>query len=156
MDRKYDCPINLAYCIDMSDIEGDDAMPTLLRRLPRYFEKPKNNQGYGIYVSHNNKVLFINVRGKMEVEFSLVDSSAAGYHAETDGESEYACMSEEDFRQILIDAFKECANDIVDCDVYNNDGTFYKTAYLSETIGDYLCQEDVGYPSDEEIWGLLA
>ena len=160
MTRKLNYPINLAYCIDTNEMEADskDAMRKLLDRLPEYFKRPQNNRGFNVFVSHNNDVLIINIRGDMEVDYSLVNTSSPSYHIETDGETSFDCMTREDFDQIIVDAFEKCATDILDTDIYEHDGSHVKTVYLSDSIRYFISDfnDDVGYPHDDDIWGLVA
>lgn len=158
MEKKYKCPINLAYFIYTDEFEDKTAMTLLFRRLPEYFKRLVNNKGYDIYVSRNADTLIINIRGAMTVDFTLVDTSSADYHYEADGESSFDCMTREDFDQIVIGAFEECANDIIDTDIYECDGSHVKTVYLSDSIGYHISDynKDVGYPCEEDIWELVA
>ena len=159
MNRKEKYPVNLSYCIYLDELEADpeDSMHKLLDRLPEYFRHAKNNCGYNVLISRNNDTLILNIRGDMEIDFTLVDTSAVGYHYEIDGESSFDCMTREDFDRIVINAMKECAKDILDTDIYEHDGSHVKTVHLSDSISYFLADynKNVGYPCDDDIWGLV-
>ena len=57
------------------------------------------------------------------------------------------------FDQIIIDAFEECVNDIIDTDIYECDGLHVRTVRSPDSIGDLIndYNKDVGYPYDDEI-----
>lgn len=155
MEKKCECPINLAYCIDMTMAADSYSASRLAIDLDEYFEDQKHNGGFDIHAFTNNGKIIITIRGNMPVEYTLVDTSSASYHYETDGESSFDCMTEKDFRQIIINAFRECATDILSAEILEKDGSI-RNIYMSEDIEDYLSwNEDVGYPSDHLIWSLI-
>ncbi len=155
MDKKCECPISLAYCIDMTMAADSYSASCLAIDLDEYFEDKKHNGGFDIHAFTNNGRIIITIRGNIPVEYTLVDTSSASYHYEIDGESSFDCMAEEDFRQIIINAFRKCATNILSTEILEKDGSTRKM-YMAEDIEDYLSwNEDVGYPSDNEIWDLL-
>ena len=155
MDKKCEYPINLAYCIDTTETADRLAADKLILSLSKYFKDKNHNFGFDIGVFKNNATVIVTISGDMIVEYTLVNTSSACYHYETDGESSFDCMTEEDFRQIIINAFRECATDILSAEILEKDGSV-RNIYMSEDIEDYLSwNEDVGYPSDNEIWDLL-
>ncbi len=155
MDKKCECPINLAYCVDTTETADQLAADKLILALSKYFKDKKHSSDFDIGVYKNNATVIVTISGNMIVEYTLVNTSSASYHYETDGESSFDCMTENDFRQIIINAFRECATDILSAEILKKDGSV-RNIYMSEDIEDYLSwNEDVGYPSDNEIWDLL-
>lgn len=155
MDCKFNYPINLAYCIDTAETADRLAADKLVLALGKHFKDKKHSAGFNIGVYKNNATVIVTISGDMTVEYTLVNTSSPTYHVETDGESSFDCMTEEDFRQMIINAFRKCATDILSAEILEKDGSV-RNIYMSEDIEDYLSwNEDVGYPSDNEIWGLL-
>ncbi len=153
----YSYPLQLTYRLDMSSDIRKGAKAEVKEKLQQYFLDNLKFRDCTLkpIINEVRDTIIVRISGRAQFEFNSAGSSDAGYHYETDGESEIIpAVSAEELSELVQNAFDFAAGHISEDEVYWADGSAHPVM-LSDSLYYETAQADAmvaGYPTDDMLW----